>query len=248
MRLYSIPLSIVVIVSIWYLLARVSNSYLLPYPHDIVYALIDLVSKDNLVYNILISIYRVTIGFGLSIFLGLLLGFLILTCRFARDLVYPITIFIIVTPAFAFIPLLMIWVGLNNILPITATILCSSFPIIYSITSSVKRIDRELVDVAILSGANKPLFIRKIVLPLSITHIAPILKIEAGHSWKIVLVTEFLTLPDGLGSLLLKAYSLLRVDKIIALILIIGLLTLAFQYMIDYIETLVVKRWYSYSR
>lgn len=228
----------------WYFLAFYSPKYLFPYPHTVFYASIDLITKMDLLENLLYSTIRVAIGYVIGVFLGIGLGVLILLSRLIRSLLYPIVTFIVITPSFAFIPLLMIWIGLNDWLAITAIIICTAFPIIYAFMSSHKYIDRELIEAARIYGATDTYIAIHIILPLSITHLATILRYEAGHSWRLGFVTEYIALSNGLGALMMYAYSTLRVDEVIALLIIIGLLTYIFQQTITLIENKLLKKWY----
>jgi ABC-type nitrate/sulfonate/bicarbonate transport system permease component len=222
-------LSITILIILWYIIAIPTPRYLFPYPHQVVIALIDLLFEKNLLINIFYSFVRVSLGFILGVFIGIGIGVLALLSRLFREIIYPLISFIIVTPSFAFIPLLMIWIGLNDLLVITTIIICTSFPIMYALISSYKYISRELIEAAIIDGASNIYIVLYIILPLSITHLATILRYESGHSWRLGFVSEYIALSNGLGVLMLYAYSTLRVDEVIALIIIIGLLTLLFQ-------------------
>lgn len=235
--------SIVVFLSIWYLIGYNMPRYIVPLPHDILYAFIDLVLYRNLLYNLSLSFIRVLAGYFLGILIGVVIGIIALLFNTIREALYPIIAFITVTPSFAFIPLLMIWVGLNDLLPIAVVIICVSFPIVYALISGFKNIERPYIDAAIVYGASKKDIVLKIVLPLSITHIASLLKLEAGHGWRLVFVTEYLALTSGLGGLMVYAYSTLRVDEVIALIIVVGLSAYVLQCFIEYIETSILKRW-----
>ena len=239
---YMLIASIPVII-IWYILSSIAPHYLLPYPHEVGFALINLFLNKNLLENLIISLFRVFIGFLTGIALGILLGIAILISGILKKLFYPIISFIIVIPTFVFIPLLMVWIGLNDFLPISAVIICTSFPLIHSLTSASKSISQEMIDSAIISGADNMDLIRKIILPLSLSHIAPILRIEAGHSWRIVFVTEFLALPNGLGALMMRSYSLLKIDEMLALVILIGFLALVYQLIIEKIESIFLRKW-----
>jgi len=239
---YTLIASIPVII-IWYVLSSIAPHYLLPYPHEVGFALINLFLNKDLLENLIISLFRVFIGFLTGTALGILLGIAILISGILKKLFYPIISFIIVIPTFVFIPLLMVWIGLNDFLPISAVIICTSFPLIHSLTSASKSISQEMIDDAIISGADNMELIRKIILPLSLSHIAPILRIEAGHSWRIVFVTEFLALPNGLGALMMRSYSLLKIDEMLALVILIGFLALVYQLIIEKIESIFLRKW-----
>lgn len=237
-------LSILFLIVAWYLLAFYAPKYLFPYPHTVAYAFVELFMKMNLLENMLSSIIRIAVGYIIGVLLGIVLGILVLLSRFIQNLVYPIVAFIIVTPSFAFIPLLMIWVGLNDWLAITAIIICTAFPIIYAFMSSHKYIDRELIESAVIYGATDTYIALYIILPLSITHLATILRYESGHGWRLGFVTEYIALSNGLGALMMYAYSTLRVDEVIALLIIIGVLTYLFQQMITLIENRLLRKWH----
>ncbi len=241
---YSWLLSIITFLSIWYLLSLSAPKYLFPDPYMVLLGFIDLVLHKNLIWNLLITLTRVTTGFILGVLIGFGLGSLFLYSRVVRDIVYPLIAFTVVIPSFAFIPLLMIWIGLNDWLVIIGIIICTAFPLIYALISSYKYIDKRLLELTILHGIRGRKLYFKIILPLSITHIATILRYEAGHSWRLGFVTEYLALSNGLGALMMYAYSTLRVDQVIALIITIGLLTLTFQKTIDKIENKILKKWH----
>jgi len=234
---------VTLITSIWYAIFYIHPSPLLPPPHDVVYALIDLVLHYNLLGQLLLSLYRVLLGFSIGIVLGLGIGLIVLLSRIVRDIVYPIIAFITVTPSFAFVPLLMLWIGLNDLLPITVVAICTGFPLAYTLISGSKNIDPNIIDVALTLGASRRTLVFKIILPLTLTHIASMLKLEAGHSWRLVFVTEYLAISSGLGYLMMRAYSTIRVDEIIALIIVLGVLALALQYLVEKIETKITSKW-----
>lgn len=234
---------IALITSIWYVIFYIYPSPLFPSPHDVVYALVDLVLHYNLLGQLILTLYRVLIGFFIGIVLGLGIGLIVLLSKSIRDIVYPVIAFIAVTPSFAFVPLLMLWVGLNDLLPIIVVVVCTGFPLAYTLISGSKNIDPNIIDVALTLGANRRTLVFKIILPLTLTHIASMLKLEAGHSWRLVFVTEYLAISSGLGYLMMRAYSTIRVSEIIALIIVLGILALALQYLVEKIETKITSRW-----
>jgi len=240
--LYPIASTLLFLVT-WQILGSLSPSYLFPTPLRVLEAYKKLLVEENLLTNIMITLYRTLVGFAIGIALGFGVGFLTLYSRVLKASIYPFISFIAVTPSFAFIPLLMIWIGLNDALAVVAIIICVGFPIAYSFVSASKNIDPEIIDAALTLGADRKRLIDEIVLPLSLTHVASMLKLEAGHSWRLAFVTEYLALSSGLGSLMMKAYSTIRTGEIIALIITIGFLALFFQVFIEFIEARITGKW-----
>ncbi len=242
-RITGCLIAFTIIVLFWYLASMIIHSPLFPQPHQVAYALLDLALNQGLLYQLSLSLYRVLIGFSLGVILGLCIGVMVLLSKIVRDIVYPVIAFIAVAPSFAFVPLLMLWIGLNDLLPITVVIICTGFPLAYTMVSGSKSINPDLLDVALtLTGSRKEL-VFKVILPLTITHIASMLKLEVGHSWRLVFVTEYLAISSGLGYLMMEAYSTIRVDQILALIILLGLLALGLQYGIEKLESFILSKW-----
>lgn len=239
--------AVIILLTLWYAIVLFKPSPLFPQPHQVAYALIRLVTRYSLLQQLALSLYRVLVGFVLGMILGLGIGIIVLLSRTLKDIVYPLIAFIAVAPSFAFVPLLMLWIGLNDMLPITVVIICTGFPLAYTVISGSKNIDPNIIDVALTLGARRRDLVFKIILPLTLTHIASMLKLEAGHSWRLVFVTEYLAVSSGLGYLMMQAYTTIRVDEIIALIIVLGVLALLLQYTIEKIESKITMKW-GYNR
>ncbi|WFO74695.1 ABC transporter permease [Desulfurococcaceae archaeon MEX13E-LK6-19] len=237
-------LSLAVIIFLWHIASTIVNQpYLFPPPENVAVAFARLFFERNLCFHMFLTLCRVLAGFILGVALGFLIGFLVSLNYFLRSSLYPYIVFVAVTPSIAFIPLLMLWIGLNDLLPIVAIMICVAFPLTYSIISSMKNLDPEIIGVARTLGARRRDLVLRIILPLSLTHVASALKIEAGHGWRIGFITEYLALSTGLGALMYFSYATLRVDEIIALIIIIGVLALGFQLVIEKIESMITRKW-----
>ncbi|GEM_PF-522587 len=235
-------LAIVLIVLLWKVLSIFLSSPLFPGPDKVLLSLVYLLLKEELLIQLGITFSRVLIGLFLGILTGFIVGVLVTLSSFLRDLVYPLIVFFIVTPSFAFIPLLILWIGLNDWLPISLVIICSGFPIAYAIISSSKNIDPDIIDVALSLGARRHILVFKIVLPMALTHIFSLLKLETSHALRLVFVAEYLAISSGLGYLMAKAYSLLRVDEILAIIILLGFLGLILTYALEFIETRIMEK------
>lgn len=242
-RIKGVCASILLLVATWYVLYYVHSSPLFPPPHAVIYALIHLVVNHNLLTQLALTTYRVLLGLTLGTVLGLGVGVAVLLSKVVKNAVYPIIAFIAVTPAFAFIPLLMLWVGLNELLPISVVVICTGPPLAYALVSGSKAIDPNIVDAALTLGASRKILVFKVVLPMALTHVLSMLKFELSHGWRLVFVTEYLAISSGLGYLMVKAYSLIKVDEILALIIVLGTLALSTQYLVEKLESRVLSKW-----
>lgn len=225
---------------IWFLVSVFTHESI-PSPYEVLLALLRLISDGELIYAVADSVLRVMTGFTFAVALGVIIGLAGLACPFFREMTYPIISFVVVTPSFAFVPLLMLVVGLNEWLVFWVVVICVSFPIAYALYGSIKSIDPSLVDAAKVCGASKSDIIFYVVLPLAITHVFALLKVEAGHAWRMVFVTEYLALTSGLGGLMIRAYALMRMDEVLALVIVLGGLALATQKLLEGLENALLS-------
>lgn len=222
------------LILVWFLVSFLVDG--LPSPVAVGYALLRLVVGGELLPALGLSVLRVVLGFSAAAALGLVIGVAGLASSVFRELTYPVISFVVVTPAFAFVPLLMLVVGLNEWLVFWSVVICVSFPIAYALYGSVKSIDPSLIDAAKVCGASKTDIILYVILPLAVTHVFALLKVESGHAWRMVFVTEYLALTSGLGGLMIRAYALMRIDEVVALVIVLGALALATQKVLEALE------------
>lgn len=232
--------SLAILTLFWYAVAKYSPHALIPYPHQVAEALIGLGLRGELFPALAHSLARVALGYASAAGLGVLIGAAGLYSRLFRELTYPIISFVVVTPSFAFVPLLMLVVGLNEWLIFWVVVICVSFPIAYALYGSIKSIDPSLIDAAKVFGASRSDIILYIILPLAITHVFALLKVEAGHAWRMVFVTEYLALTSGLGGLMIRAYALMRIDEVLAIVIVLGTLALATQKGLEALENKIL--------
>ncbi|RLG09615.1 MAG: hypothetical protein DRN68_01125 [Thaumarchaeota archaeon] len=229
----------------WEILARseIVPSYLFPSSSAVFMELIEATYRNRLAINYAITTIRVLVGFGAGTALGLFMGSISISISKLREFLYPIVSFLSVIPAVALVPLLMIWVGMNEALPLLTVMFCSSIPLFYNIISGARQIDKEILEVARTLGANRKKILRDILLPQLAPSILSALKLEAGMAWRTCFVAEMLAMGSGLGYMIIDAESTLNVSLIMALILILSLSCYAFQTLFEMIELRIMRRW-----
>ena len=229
----------------WEILARsgIAPSYLFPSFSTVFVELIEAIYRDQLATNYVITMIRVLAGFGAGTALGLFMGSISILVSKFREFLYPIISFLSVIPAVALVPLLMIWVGMNEALPLLTVMFCSSIPLFYNIVSGARQIDKEILEVARTLGADRKMVLRDILLPQLAPSILSALKLEAGMAWRTCFVAEMLAMGSGLGYMIIDAESTLNVALIMALILILSLSCYAFQTLFEVIELRILRRW-----
>ncbi|MEY8879369.1 MAG: ABC transporter permease [Leptothrix sp. (in: b-proteobacteria)] len=183
--------------------------------------------EDELATDVWISCYRVVAGWGLSAVLALPIGLLIGSYRSVQALLEPLTDFIRYMPAVAFIPLVMLWVGIEESSKIAIIFIGTFFQMVLMVAEDVKRVPMAQIEAAQTMGANRRELLEQVILPSAKPALLDTLRITMGWAWTYLVVAELVAANSGLGYSILKAQRFLQTDKIFAGILIIGAIGLA---------------------
>jgi len=202
-----------------------------------------LFSGSLLLSHFAASLLRVMAGFMMGGVAGLLLGILIGWNRAAEKVLSPLAGIFYPIPALGWLPLLMLWVGINEMLPILIVFICSFFPILYNTITGIKSVDPRYIKAARVLGASDLQILWRVVLPLSLPNIFTGLKLEAGMAWRVIIAAEMVAIPTGIGVLMIKAESLIRVDIIMVCLLILSLMCLLFERIFHYLEAKFTCQW-----
>ncbi|MES2259842.1 MAG: ABC transporter permease [Pseudomonadota bacterium] len=198
----------------------------LPTPLQVVQRAQQWLVADDLLADIGVSIGRVFGGFVLTAAVAVPLGIMLGTCAPVRALLEPLTDFSRYLPAVAFIPLIMLWVGIDEsakVAVIVAGVFCQ---MVLSIADDIARVPHAPVEAALTMGATNGEVVQHVLIPAAKPAMLDTLRAMMGLSWTYLVVAELVAANSGLGYAILKAQRFLQTDKIFAGILLIGLVGL----------------------
>jgi ABC-type nitrate/sulfonate/bicarbonate transport system permease component len=238
-------LSIVAFFALWEAASRlgVAPAYLFPPFSETLRSFVGLAMTGQLGLHYSITLLRVLIGLGMGSSVGILVGLAISYSELARRALYPIVALLYAVPAVAWIPLFIIWIGLNEALPIAVIFLCIFAPMVYTTFTGIRSLSPSILRVAQTLGARGPKALFSVLLPQALPSILAGLKVEAGMAWRTCFVVEMVAASSGLGLLAMIAQSVFRVDVILAIILILSASNYAFQAVIEKAELRLLKKW-----
>ncbi len=182
--------------------------------------------EDGLIDDMAISTYRVVTGFLLSAVIALPLGLFIGSYRSVQALLEPLTDFIRYMPAVAFIPLVMLWVGIGEGSKIAIIFIGTFFQMVLMVAEDVRRVPAAQVEAAQTMGANRRELVEKVILPSAKPALLDTLRVTMGWAWTYLVVAELVAANSGLGYAILRAQRFLQTDTIFAGIIVIGLIGL----------------------
>ncbi|RLA96444.1 MAG: ABC transporter permease [Deltaproteobacteria bacterium] len=239
-------LPVAIFLAIWEMVARldlIPGHFFFPPFSTVMQEFYRLVANGVLPSNFLSSLVRVLIDFCAGSLAGLLVGTLmgwkdLLNRAFSPliSLLYPI-------PALGWLPLLMLWIGINELLPIAIIFICSFFPICYNTATGIRNVDKDFVQAARTLGASDLRVLLTIVFPLALPTIFTGLRLEAGMAWRVIIAAEMVAIPTGIGALMMRAESLMRVDIIIVCLMVLATMCFLFERIFTYLERRLTEGW-----
>ena len=230
---------------IWHLLSKTlsSNPQLAAFtdmaPAAALMALLGMAADNTLAVHMGASLKRIAAGLAIAGVLGLVTGLIIgLVARLQRVTYVPFQLLRMISPL-AWMPIAVItfdtWDG-AIIFIITAA---AVWPIVYSVSGSVRKLNPEWLELADNLGASHLQKIRDFVLPATAQDLFSGMRLALGISWVVLVPAELLGVTSGLGYALNDARDALEYDRLAAMVLAIGIIGLV----LDSLAMLLVKRW-----
>lgn len=218
--------SIVVPLGLWWgiALTGVVNPKFLPSPIDVAQALIRLQTKGFLWNDTLFSCFRVGCGFLMAAILSVPIGIAMGTFPSIRSLLEPIIGIVRYMPAPAFIPLLLIYLGLEEPPKIALIFIGTLFFNILMIMDAVKFIPKELLEATYTLGGRRHQVLFQVITPYVIPNILDAFRVNMAASWNLVVVAELIAADEGLGKRIELAEKFFRTDEIFACLIVLGLI------------------------
>ena len=212
--------SILLFVALWDIGNQTYGNLVLPSPLE-TFQTLYVMLHDELVWNeINITLYRASVGFGLSLVFGSILGLIAGFFATASMMSRPVVTILVGMPPIAWIVLAMIWFGMGDE-TVIFTILVASFPIIFvGALQGTRTLDGDLKEMA--DSFHLPWHMKfiDVYFPHIFSYIFPAWVSGLGMAWKIVIMAELLATSDGLGASLAVARSQLDTPTALALVVI----------------------------
>nr|WP_314093353.1 ABC transporter permease subunit [uncultured Shinella sp.] len=239
-------LTVGVIIGLWALASAYAlvSPVFLPSPRQVVIALYNLVVKGfvdaTLAEHVGASLYRIFGALIASILIGIPAGLAIGTSRVGRGILDPIVEFLRPLPPLAYLPLVIIWVGIGEASKITVIALSMLPSIILSTSAGVRAVSKDHVNAARSLGASKAQVLREVVLPSAVPSILTGIRIALGAGWTTLVAAELVAATSGIGFMIQSAAQFLVTDIVIAGIIVIALIAIVLEYVARLIERRLV--------
>jgi NitT/TauT family transport system permease protein len=199
----------------------------LPAPSSLLMELHRLVwEKKTLQHHLLASLYRLFAGYFLALAMGIAVGALLGLRRTLREMFSPPLSLLIAVPTIAWVPVLLITMGLGEKTVITAIFLGGVFELIYSTMAGIQSVNIQQIHAAQIMGVRGPSLFFRVMFPASLAYIMPALRLSIGYCWRALVGAEMLSamIEWGLGKMIYEARFWNNVQIMFIGLILIGIL------------------------
>jgi nitrate/nitrite transport system permease protein len=180
-------------------------------------------------WNILASLERVALGFGLAAAAGIPLGFLIGRSRFLAGMCNPIVSLLRPVSPLAWLPIGLLVFKAANPAAIWAIFICSIWPMIINTAVGVQRVPQDYMNVARVLNLSEWKIFTKILLPAVLPYMLTGVRLAIGTAWLVIVAAEMLTGGVGIGFWVWDEWNNLNVPHILIAIVVIGVVGLVLE-------------------
>ncbi len=219
----------------------------LPSPGKVLESFGRLWSTRELLKDTVASLWRVGVGFLLALLFSIPIGVLMGSFASIRALLEPLFGLMRYMPAPAFIPLLILYLGIGEGPKITLIFIGVFFFNSLMIMDTVKFVSKDLIEATYTLGGNRLQTLLQVIFPYVLPGILDSCRINLAAAWQLVIVSELIAATEGLGRRISVAGRFLKTDEIFVGLIVIGIIGLAFDLLFQYILRVSCK-WASQTR
>jgi ABC-type nitrate/sulfonate/bicarbonate transport system permease component len=214
------PLALVAIA--WEVIAQLGliRGIFLPRLSAVISLIPKLAASGELIQPLLVSLYRAAGGLLLALVVGVTLGFVMARNRVVRFLIEPLVSFGFSSPKIAFLPIFILWFGIDHLSKILLVALTSVFPFIVSAYEGARNVTVNQLWAARAMGTSNISLLRRVVLPASLPSLMSGLRIAVPYALMTAFTAEMIAGGGGLGGALVLAQRYFETPTVFAYILI----------------------------
>jgi NitT/TauT family transport system permease protein len=233
-----------IVVAIWQCATWLRPVGLIPGPGTVFAGLLGLAQQGVLAKHVVASLFRVTWGYLLAAMIAIPFGLFVGSQRRLRLAIAPVLRIVRPISPLAWIPIAILWFGLDDRAPIFLIFLGAFFPLAESSMHAVSHVPRVYLLVGKNFGLSRLELLRQVILPAALPQILVALRVALGIAWLVLVAAEMIAVSSGLGFLIVDARNAgNRYDLVIAGMAIIGVIGLSLDRAIRRLERVETLRW-----
>jgi NitT/TauT family transport system permease protein len=223
-------LAILVVLVAWQIYASYRDTRLIPTPSRVFTELYDIVVSGLFFTELAASMFRITVGFGAALLLGLIVGILMGSRDSWNDYLKDLVTFGLAMPGLIYALVAVLFFGLSLWAPVTA-IVFTAYPFVaVNIREGVKAISKELLDMGRVYQVKRPKVVFQIILPSLLPFVLAGFRLGFAIAWKACTLVEVFGTVNGIGWQIRASFDEFSVHGTLAWALLFGLVMLFIEY------------------
>lgn len=239
-------LTVCALLALWFAATRLGwvKPLFLPSPEAVYlqfYAYLSGAANDKPLWqHLLASVLRVSVAFWLAFVVAIPVGVAMGMSRIMRGIFDPPLEFYRPLPPLAYLPLVIIWFGIDETPKVLLIFLSCFAPLALAARAGMRSASHEQIQAAYSMGASYVQVIRHVMLPAALPDILVGMRIAIGFGWTTLVAAEMVAANVGLGQMVLNASNFLRTDIVVMGIIVIGVVAYLFDLMMRWVERRLV--------
>jgi NitT/TauT family transport system permease protein len=229
------------LLGVWQAASLVLNNDSFPTAIEAIRAIPSILGDKEALINILASLRRMAIGFGVAVAISIPLGLMMGRSRTVASFFNPLLMVIYPVPKAALMPIIMLWLGVGDIAKMLVIFLGVSLPVIYHSFAGAKAVEEKML----WSGAAKGLWaaprMMRIVLPAALPEILTGCRTGLVLALITMITSEMIARQSGAGNILFNALDMGQYDTVFAMIIVVGAMGIGLDALFERMRARLVK-------
>lgn len=234
--------SLIAILCFWTAIS--TTQVLIPSPFETLQALKKMMlhgyQNISFLSHYMISMKRLGLAVGMAVVIGVPLGLLSGYNQSVRYFINPLISFYKPLPPLSYYVLVILALGINEESKVMLLFLAAFAPIYVSCVSAVSSVEQKYILSAKTLGASQTQILRTVIFPASLPEVMAGIKTSVSVAYTTLASAEMIAATSGLGWMVLDAYNYLKIDTVLAIIIVMGLTGIALDLGLDWLINKIV--------
>ncbi|WP_342739811.1 ABC transporter permease [Bradyrhizobium sp. B117] len=234
-------LACIVLLAVWQVASLALKSDSFPTAIEAIRAIPDILGDKESLINILASLRRMAIGFGIAVLVSIPLGLLMGRSRAVAAFFNPLLMVIYPVPKAALMPIIMLWLGVGDVTKTLVIFLGVSLPVIYHSFEGAKAVEEKMLWSGAAMGLSAVQRLVRIVLPAALPEILTGCRTGLVLALITMITSEMIARQSGAGNILFNALDMGQYDTVFAMIIIVGAMGICLDAIFERIRARLVR-------
>ncbi|MBM7484162.1 NitT/TauT family transport system permease protein [Bradyrhizobium sp. USDA 3686] len=204
-------------------------------------AIPDILGDQEALINILASLRRMAVGFGIAVSVSIPLGLLMGRSRAVAAFFNPLLMVIYPVPKAALMPIIMLWLGVGDITKTLVIFLGVSLPVIYHSFEGARAVEEKMLWSGAAMGLSPAQRLVRIVLPAALPEILTGCRTGLVLALITMITSEMIARQSGAGNILFNALDMGQYDTVFAMIIIVGAMGICLDAIFERVRARLVR-------